>query len=101
MKHKQKTAALSREFHNFVADIESLLKETASLTGGELAEARSKLHERVSEAKESVTELSHDIARQAGKSAAKANREVHDEPWKAIGSAAAVGLLLGLLFSRR
>ena len=66
----------------------------ARCTGG-------KLHERVSEAKESVTELSHDIARRAGKGAAKANREVHDEPWKAIGSAAAVGLLIGMLFSRR
>ena len=34
------------------------------------------------------------------KSAAKANRKVHDEPWKAIGGAAAAGILLGMLITR-
>jgi ElaB/YqjD/DUF883 family membrane-anchored ribosome-binding protein len=101
MKKKHKTAALSREFHNFVADIESLLRETATLTGDELALARGRLQERVSEAKDSVTSLSHDLEGRARKTASKANREVHDEPWKAIGGAATAGLILGMLFSRR
>lgn len=101
MKKKHKTAALSREFNKFVADIESLLRETASLTGDELALARGKLQERVSEAKDSVTSLSHELEGRARKTARNANRDVHDEPWKAIGGAAAAGLILGMLFSRR
>lgn len=101
MKKKQKTAALSREFHTFVADVESLLRETATLTGDELALARGKLQERVSEARDSVTSLSHELEGRARKTAGKANREVHDEPWKAIGGAAVAGLILGMLFTRR
>lgn len=101
MKKKQKTAALSREFHKFVADIEGLLRETASLSGDELALARGKLQERVSEARDSVTTLSHELEGRARRSATKANRDVHDEPWKAIGGAAAAGLILGMLFARR
>lgn len=101
MKKKHKTDALSREFHKFIADIESLLKETALLTGDELTLARGKLNDRVSEARDSVSTISETLTRRASKSAAKANREVHDEPWKAIGGAAAAGLILGMLFSRK
>lgn len=101
MKTKRKTEALSREFHNFVADIESLLQETAVLTGDELEEARIKMQKRVSHARDTVTDVSNDVSRRASKSASRANRKIHKDPWTAIGSAAAVGLLLGMLFSRR
>lgn len=100
MKKKQKTAALSHEFDKCLTDIESLLKETVNLTGDELVQARSKLHQRIKEGRGSVNTFSHDLALRATKSAAKANRKVHDEPWKAIGGAAAAGLLFGMLITR-
>lgn len=100
MKKKHKTEALSREYHKFIVDIENLLKETANLSGDELILAREKLSERVNEARTSVTSISNDLAQRAAKSAAKANRKVHEEPWKAMGGAAAAGLILGMLFAR-
>lgn len=101
MKNKHKTDALSREFHKFIADIESLLNETANLTGEELVHARDKLNDRVSDARDSVSSMSKDLARSASKSAAKANLQVHEEAWIAIGGAAAAGLILGMLFARK
>lgn len=101
MKNKSKKAALSREFENFLTDIDSLLHATSDLTGEELRDARAKLHKRVAEARESVTEVSDDLTRRARKSAKSIDKEVHEEPWKAIGAGAAVGLLLGMLFARR
>ncbi len=101
MEHSARTAALSREFQNFLADVESLLKETAAIGGDELVLARAKIQHRLQEAKESVVHLNGEIASGASRMAASANHEVHEEPWKAIGAGAAVGLLLGLLFARR
>lgn len=101
MEHSARTATLSREFQNFLADVENLLKETADVGGDELTVARGKIQRRLKEAKECVIDLSGDIANSASKLAATANHEVHEEPWKAIGAGAAVGLLLGLLFARR
>lgn len=101
MKKKDRTAAISREYHNFLADIESLLKETAELTGEELDSAREKLHERVAEAKVTMTDMTEGLARRARKSVRRVDNEVHDEPWKAVGAGAAAGLLLGFLFARR
>ncbi len=96
-----KTDAISNEFQNFLADIESLLKETANLSGEELSHAKEKIQKRVATAKEAAVHLGCEFADSASKLAATANKEVHAEPWKAVGAGAVVGLLLGLLFARR
>lgn len=92
---------LAHEFDVFISDVENLLKETADLSSEEFAEAKARINERIATARESVSQMGETVARTARKTVAKANQEVHDDPWKAIGGAAALGLLLGLLVSRR
>lgn len=101
MKRKFKTATLSHEFENLLADIDSLLHVAADLSGEELKAVTLKLHARVDEAKASVVDIKDDLERHAHDSATKLDREVHEEPWKAIGIGAAVGLLLGIVVARR
>lgn len=101
MKNKQETAALSREFKNFLSEMENLLQQTATLGGDELAEAKKRIQERMAEAKESISGMRGDLARRARKAAKSANHEVHEESWKIIGAGAAIGLLLGLLLAKR
>ena len=101
MKKSQKKAALALEFENLLADIESLLHSTGDATVDEMRVVKDKLHARVEEARESVVDMSAELAKRAGKSAKKLNTEVHEEPWKAVGAGAAIGLLLGMLFARR
>ena len=92
---------MSLEFHNFLADIEDLIKTTTSLTGEDLARAKAKLSERVTAAKESVEELSGVIADGARTSVAVTDAYVHDQPWKAIGIGAALGFVVGFALARR
>jgi ElaB/YqjD/DUF883 family membrane-anchored ribosome-binding protein len=94
-------AAVAREYKSFVADIEDLVKATTLLTGEELARAKAKLMERVASARKSAEEVSESIVQQARKSAAVTDRYVHEEPWKAVGIGAAVGLVIGLVLARR
>jgi len=101
MKSKVKSSTLSNEFENLLADIDSLLHVAKDLSGDELKAVTSKLHDRVNEAKSSVVDIKVDLEKQARKTATKLDQEVHDEPWKAVGIGAAIGLLLGLVISRR
>ena len=94
-------SGMSLEFHNFLADIEDLIKTTTSLTGEDLALAKAKLSERVAAAKESVEEMSGVIADGARTSVAVTDAYVHDQPWKAIGIGAALGFVLGFALARR
>lgn len=98
---KPATHDLSTEFHNFVADIEDLIKEAGTLTGDELNLAKAKLNSRLSAAKESVESLGGEVAEQARHGASAADDYVHHQPWQAIGAGAAVGLLVGFLLARQ
>lgn len=92
---------VSREFYNFLADVEDLIKETTSLNGDELAQTRARLGERISAARESLGELGDNLAEQGRRTAIATNDYVHEQPWKVIGASAAVAFLFGFVLARR
>lgn len=95
------TSGVSREIRNFLADIEHLIEQTTSITGEDLARVKAKISERVSAAKASIDQMSGTVTARVRSSAVATNSYVHESPWNAIGIGAAVGVLLGLLLSRR
>jgi ElaB/YqjD/DUF883 family membrane-anchored ribosome-binding protein len=80
-----------------IRDAEGLLKATASQTGEKVAEVRARAEETVRQAKARLAGF-EDQAREA---AGEADKFVRGNPWQAVGIAAAVGLVLGVLISRR
>lgn len=92
---------LGADMKMVLADVEALLKQAATTTGQQAADLRERAAEtlhraslRLSEAREAAAERSRLAAR-------KANDWVHSNPWAAVGCAAGVGLLLGMLVARR
>jgi len=100
-KANQVAANASSEFQNFIADVEDLVKETTTLTGEDLTRAKAKLSARLADAKDSVVEMGGEIAQRARKGAKATDDYVHEQPWKAIGAGAAIGLLVGFALARR
>jgi len=94
-------ATLSREFHDFVGDIEHLVLEASSLTGDELAGIKDKLKQRVASAKSAIGDVGESISDQAHRGANAANDYVQEQPWKVVGGAAVIAFLLGLVVARR
>jgi ElaB/YqjD/DUF883 family membrane-anchored ribosome-binding protein len=94
-------SGMSQEFHDFLADIETLLKESAVLSGEELSTAKVKIQEKIASAKASAVKFGDSLSEGACKMAETTNQKVHAEPWKAVGAGAFVGVLIGLLFARR
>jgi ElaB/YqjD/DUF883 family membrane-anchored ribosome-binding protein len=92
---------IAYEFQNFVADIEDLIQSTTSLNGEDLALAKAKLYARVASAKESIQKISSPLVDRARSTVKGTDSYVHDQPWPAIGIAAAASLLIGYLLGRR
>lgn len=84
-----------------MADAEALLAATAGEAGDSVAELRSRVQATLAHARTSLIETQAAVVDKA-KAAARATDEyVHDNPWKSIGVAAGVGLLVGMLIGRR
>jgi len=84
-----------------IEDAEELLKLTAGQAGEKVADMRARIQDRLHRAKADLAHL-QTAAVEQGREAAKATDEfVHDRPWTAVGIGAAVGVLVGMLISRR
>jgi ElaB/YqjD/DUF883 family membrane-anchored ribosome-binding protein len=92
---------LITDFKIVVADAEELLQATASETGEKFKVTRAKLEKRLEEAKGRLREA-EGIMLEKGKEAAKvADSYVQENPWRSVGIAAGVGLVIGMLIGRR
>jgi ElaB/YqjD/DUF883 family membrane-anchored ribosome-binding protein len=92
---------LVRDFKVLVADAEALLKATAGQSGEALAAMRAKVGESLAVAKVKMTEAEQAALVKAKAAAEATDHYVHENPWQAVGIAAGVGLVIGLLIGRR
>lgn len=84
-----------------ISDAEELLRATANQAGEKVSVAREKVQDSLHRAKVKLADA-EEIMIDKGKLAARATDEyVHDHPWHAVGIAAGVGLIIGLLIGRR
>lgn len=91
---------LMQDLRLVVADAEELLRTTAGQAGEKVAAARERIQENLATAKVRLAAAQEAVAAKT-KQAAKATDEyVHENPWKAVGIAAGVGMIVGMLISR-
>jgi ElaB/YqjD/DUF883 family membrane-anchored ribosome-binding protein len=91
---------LIQDLRVVVGDAEELLRATAGQAGEKVSAARERIQENLAAAKVRLAASQEALVAKA-KEAGKATDEyVHENPWKAAGIAAGVGLLIGMLISR-
>jgi len=78
-----------------------LLRETAGLAGERVSEVRDRASDSLRAAREQLGTLEQEVLTRAKEAARDADGYVRENPWQAVGIAAGVGLLLGILISRR
>ena len=84
-----------------LSDAEDLLKAAASTSGERAAELREKAMLSLRRAKEAVQDAQVAVIEKSKAAARATDDYVHDHPWRAVGIAAAVGFVLGLMVNRR
>lgn len=84
-----------------LGDVEALLKQAANTTGQQAAELRERAAESLHRASLRLSEVRVAAAEKSRVAARRADDWVHANPWAAVGTAAGIGFLLGMLVSRR
>ena len=84
-----------------LAEGEEMLRRAAAETGDKARDLRSQVETNLLRAKLRLQEIEGEAVDRAKDAARATDDYVRDNPWKAVGVAAAVGLAIGLLLNRR
>jgi ElaB/YqjD/DUF883 family membrane-anchored ribosome-binding protein len=94
------TDKLMQELKAVVGDTEELLKATSSQGGDQIARIRTRAEESLRTARARMKDITQAAEAQALEAAREVDKQVHDNPWTAIGVAAGLGLAVGLMLRR-
>lgn len=84
-----------------ISDAEEILRATANQTGDKVVELRTRIQDRLNAARARLVDIEQAVVAKAKATAKATDQYVHENPWKAVGIAAAIGFTLGVLISRR
>ena len=92
---------LVSDIKSVIADAEEVLSATADQAGEKVANLRARVQTRLHDAKVRLIEAEEVLVAKTKAAAQATDAYVHESPWTAIGIAAGVGLLVGLVIGRR
>ncbi|MCV2371333.1 DUF883 family protein [Roseateles oligotrophus] len=99
--HEIHTDKLKNDLRVLIADAEEVLRATSGQAGEDMHELRLRMQGNLQRAKTSLAQLPQRALEQARAAGQATDGYVHENPWKAITATAGIGLLLGMLISRR
>ncbi len=91
---------LMQDLRVVVGDAEELLRATAGQAGEKVSAARERIQENLAAAKVRLIAAEEAVVARTKQAAKATDQYVHENPWKAVGIAAGVGLVVGVLISR-
>lgn len=95
------TDKLMQDMRLVVTDAEDLLKATAGQTGERIEKVRARAEESLRTARNRLQIAGKTVQEGAKEAVLSVNEQVHQNPWSAVGVAAGVGLVIGILLGRR
>jgi len=89
------------DLKNVVADAEDILRATAGVAGEKMAELRERVSTRLNDAKLRLADAEAIVVDKTRAAARVTDEYVRENPWQAVGVAAGIGFLIGVIVSRR
>ena len=84
-----------------VSDAEEILRATAGVAGEKMVDLRERIRERLRDAKLRIADAEAALVDKTKAAARATDDYVNENPWQAVGIAAGIGLLLGIIIGRR
>lgn len=92
---------LTAQMKTVLANTEELLNATSGEAGDVIKSIRSRVEEALRSARIDLRSFEHDVIEKAGAAAEETDKYVHNNPWLAIGTAAGLGLIIGIIIGRK
>lgn len=93
--------AVRDEVRRLMEDVEELIRRVGDAADPEIARLRGKVEAAISTTKEAIASRGDRVQQRARETIAAGDTYVHEQPWRAVGVAALLGLVVGFLAARR
>lgn len=103
MKSKNRVSRekMTSDMKTVLSDFEALLKATAGQADDEIQTARSRVEKAIHSVKDRIEDIENAAVEKIIKTEKAAEKYVHDNPWRFVGTAAGLGLISGWLIGRK
>lgn len=101
MNEQVNTLRLKEDLATVLRDAEALIKASAEHGGEKTAEARAKIRESLDAARRRLHEAEQSAVRHGEEAVHATEDYARRNPWQAMGIAAGIGLVVGVLLARR
>ncbi|PHM62924.1 DUF883 family protein [Xenorhabdus ishibashii] len=101
MPQKKSSEDLRAELQSLADTLEEVLNSSGDNSKAELEKLRSKAERTLKNARTTLSEAGDKLVGQTKEIAGHADSYVRENPWAGVGIGAAVGVVLGVLLSRR
>jgi ElaB/YqjD/DUF883 family membrane-anchored ribosome-binding protein len=92
---------LATDFQAFVGDVEQMLKSASHLPGDGLSALRTRLEEKVAQARVQLQDAGSVVASGVNQARSAGEAYVRDRPWTILGIALVIGTVTGMLLARK
>jgi ElaB/YqjD/DUF883 family membrane-anchored ribosome-binding protein len=89
------------QVHKFLENVEDLTKALRNVETPDIAKLRAKVKIALAAARSAAADTAFQLRGQARHMGRRTDGFVHENPWQVVGIAAVVGLVVGILASRR
>jgi ElaB/YqjD/DUF883 family membrane-anchored ribosome-binding protein len=89
------------DLRNILSDMDDYLRATANQTGEKIGVLRERLQDQMQRTKVRLADTREVVVDRTKEAARATDEYVHDNPWRAVGVAAGIGLIVGMLIGRR
>jgi ElaB protein len=93
--------AVRDEVRHLMEDVEELIRRVGDAADPEISRLRSKVEAAISTTKEAIASRTERVQQHARDTFAAGDSYVHEQPWRAVGIAAFIGMVVGFLAARR
>lgn len=97
----QGTETLKKDIQNLISDARVLFSDASEVGSQNAEELRRKGASMLHKAVDGLIALEQNALRAGRSVATETNQYVHEKPWVAVGVSAGIGVLVGLLISKR
>lgn len=97
----ENTAKVAEELQNLSQDLKEVLEEEALAGNAKVKVLRARVENQLHDIRESAVDAAREAAYRAKRAARAADEYAHEEPWRIVGAAVAVGMAIGFLLGRR